>query len=1424
MRENLQRGMRMTAGDPHVRGGVRRPARTPEQWLDDFVAELEARKNDSRHGSAAVAAQRLADLAPRRPRLLPAHDAKRDQNQGRAQSQAQILDAVASLLRDQQDDPARRAPPALPPRSHAGERLAELAASIRARKESERDGEASRRAEDLMQALRTDVGAIAERLDDLKPRDHTADIEQIEASLGRLAGRDDVAALEQSIATVSEQLERLAAARMGGAFELELSAIRDRLDHLSDIVMRHRDSVDESEANTLAFGKRLDLISHKLDILSKSHTLDVANQLDSLAARLDDLARLPSRAPDTHVAMDLLARKLDRIVPEQAQLADQIGTKLEQIAARVHNQTQLSTTVLEGQIQALAEHIDASQRDERMAADLGLAIEELSHKLDHVLPGQAHLAGGIAERIDQLTAAVRAQKEQGIGGLEKQIRALAGDLDALRRDDGGAVELGKAIDALARKIDQALPPQSALVNGIADRLDKLALLVKSHDLKNSVALEQQIRALADKIDATGRGDMHAAELGRAIAGLANKIDTALEATANQSAQRVAGSINERLDELAAIVTAASRGQRSDSIEKAIRALSDRIDAVHLSGDGKTDLTPIVESLLRRIDEAVSKPSQLSGSLHQRIDELAAMVARHYQGQRQNSGALEDRLRVLADQIDNINASSANAGAFAALQSGIINLAQRIDALSGGNANAAALEVVQRQLGELTHRIDALGGGDASVAALAIVQRQIAALGHRIDTLGRGDASGALEALQGQIADLAQRIDATSAGPRRGHDIGPTLDSLQRSIGGLSGHFGALRDDAARMADRAARLAVSETLAALPRAPTPPSERPLPVEEPQREPTTRTGEREADARGSFEALQEALHETLKDTAERLSTAEARAPVPPPPPPRIAAKLAANASVKGAAKDAVANEDRPGSASEALARAAARMAAAKAAAADKARAPLLKSAPKPIDETRAAVPAGLGPFDAPAPAGKPALKAVPGQPTVDRNDVKANFIAAARRAAQAAQGAAGAPARAAIPAAPPVTVDAANDHGDERIADLRPRLARRRASAWVPRVAIAAAAALLIAVGVARHVGDFPSLIGNGNGGATSERREVAVELGGQEKNQEKSQDKSRARGSDKAPDKTAAGRDLPANPFAETAEHTGALTRSLTRPDDQGAPADVKSADAKAGTQVATAGKAEAIAGRIERVDTIAGLKEIQTAPELSGLRQAALAGEPGAVYELGSRIADGRGIARDLPLAARLLEKAAEFGSAQAQYRLAGLYEKGMGVTRDGAQARKWYERAAEQGNAKAMHNLAVLLAEGSNGKPDYAVAVEWFKRAAEYGIRDSQYNLAILLARGLGTAQNLPQSYVWFSVAANQGDEDAGRKRDEVAGRLSASELKAVKAMLDEWKPKPLNPTVNEVSLPAGTFDAVSAMPVKPPAPKDKVAKGQRI
>lgn len=233
----------------------------------------------------------------------------------------------------------------------------------------------------------------------------------------------------------------------------------------------------------------------------------------------------------------------------------------------------------------------------------------------------------------------------------------------------------------------------------------------------------------------------------------------------------------------------------------------------------------------------------------------------------------------------------------------------------------------------------------------------------------------------------------------------------------------------------------------------------------------------------------------------------------------------------------------------------------------------------------------------------------------------------------------------------------------------------------------------------------------------------------------------------------------------------------------------------------------------EPVQSVTGIGDLPNNLGTPGMRKAALAGDARAVYELASRAADSSGASRDPKLALRLFERAAVAGLPPAQFRLANMFEKGIGTTRDLSLARVWYARAAERGNAKAMHNLAVLYAEGVTGKPDYATATEWFRRAAEFGVRDSQYNLAILLGRGLGAPADLGQSYLWFAVSAAQGDDDAARKRDEVAGRLSAGDLGTVKAAAEAWKAKPLDPAANEVAAPAKGWDASPTASVQKPA-----------
>ncbi|WP_157100674.1 tetratricopeptide repeat protein [Rhodoplanes sp. Z2-YC6860] len=214
------------------------------------------------------------------------------------------------------------------------------------------------------------------------------------------------------------------------------------------------------------------------------------------------------------------------------------------------------------------------------------------------------------------------------------------------------------------------------------------------------------------------------------------------------------------------------------------------------------------------------------------------------------------------------------------------------------------------------------------------------------------------------------------------------------------------------------------------------------------------------------------------------------------------------------------------------------------------------------------------------------------------------------------------------------------------------------------------------------------------------------------------------------------------------------------------------------------------------------------------MRQALVANEPGAEYELGIRYLDGRGVPQNAAEAVRWLQRASDAGFAPAQFRLAGLNEKGDGVRKDVQAARRLYLAAAGKGHAKAMHNLAVLYAEGIDGKPDYKAASEWFRKAANYGLADSQYNLAILFARGIGVQSNLAESYRWFSLAAAAGDTEAAKKRDEVATRLDAQSLSTAKAAARDFIAEREPDEATNLRAPPGGWDKVPALPAKPKRP----------
>ena len=302
------------------------------------------------------------------------------------------------------------------------------------------------------------------------------------------------------------------------------------------------------------------------------------------------------------------------------------------------------------------------------------------------------------------------------------------------------------------------------------------------------------------------------------------------------------------------------------------------------------------------------------------------------------------------------------------------------------------------------------------------------------------------------------------------------------------------------------------------------------------------------------------------------------------------------------------------------------------------------------------------------------------------------------------------------------------------------------------------------------------------------------------------------------------------PAAGAAPGAGGRTRGAPDPGSSGRSL---LTDGRAGA----AGRAAAGAGRSETAGAAAGIRvfsttgwqpvDTRTGRALSvpaALKAAADGGDPLAAYEMATRYLEGRGVAISATEAAKWYQRAADAGIAPAQYRLGSLYEKGTGVLRDYERARRLYERAGEAGNAKAMHNLAVMYAQGqATPRPDYKTAAQWFRRAAEHGVADSQYNLGILYARGLGVDQSLAESYKWFALAAAGGDQDAGKKRDEVAARLDPQTLVAARLAVQTFSARTEPDAAVKVAAQAEWADPPAAPAAQPARPAPRRAQSSR-
>lgn len=161
--------------------------------------------------------------------------------------------------------------------------------------------------------------------------------------------------------------------------------------------------------------------------------------------------------------------------------------------------------------------------------------------------------------------------------------------------------------------------------------------------------------------------------------------------------------------------------------------------------------------------------------------------------------------------------------------------------------------------------------------------------------------------------------------------------------------------------------------------------------------------------------------------------------------------------------------------------------------------------------------------------------------------------------------------------------------------------------------------------------------------------------------------------------------------------------------------------------------------------------------------------KPHEKYALGEAHENGLNAAKDLKLAARFYELAAEDTRyAPAEYALGRCYECGIGLAVDAKKALEFYKSAGEKGDAQAQTKLGDFHKEGKAMCFTHVdQAFEWYTKAANQGNPLALYNLGLCYKCGSGVAVNSAKTFLYFQLAAKRGNQDAQSNVTAATGEM---------------------------------------------------------
>ncbi len=1159
----------------------------------------------------------------------------------------------------------------------------------------------------------------------------------------------------------------------------------------------------------------------------------------AIAAALDRLtSRLRSMDDRSRATVPNLIRRLDEIEQRLARQSDGgrtdgslkgVSAMVEKLARDIEDADERARSMIEGQRAGMTPAADvarvteairdldrriarmgertAPRRDEPALDDIGSRLTALLAERPKTRPARdgeraatidAALRG-LEARIDEAKARLIRPNEAGIGAtseaeqvarIEERLSDISRRLVGRERATPQPSRPNNAERDRGNDFAAAIAEISAHQRTLDQRSETVAMRNDQKAMSaDMAALRADLARLTEQVTALARSD---AQDSGATFDLARRIEAlSAEKPVDRS---LLTAIRGDLSALRDVIDRTSVQPSLEQIEARTEAISDRLESLARTSPDRTRLDALGEeiSALRHALEADDSPRAIQ-RLEMRVAELgrsveAALAGRAEPPANAALGRLEGQLTRLGEELKAGLADRAEPPANAALgrlEEQLTTLGEELKvALANRNAAVASQEAVER----LEHRLDALSRN--IVATLS--ERSAPSLTGRLDEiaarvddlLDRTPAVASIATMHARLQNLVESVEGLSASQR---EPAAALDEIKAEIAGIR------RDIAGRGASDTEHLERQiRDLAARLETATDTDDEGTGLAELEAQVARLASQLEDDSprasmlrhvEESLEELQARLSDSHRESID-AARAEARAAVN---------ELSASLDDRGINSDLIRalRQDLDNL------RAATEDHTAHAGAEPAAMGQTLTQVVDRLDQLeRAAVverATGTHGGEAAAPsAAKPPKAAIPvvTPPEAPTGDRRADFIAAARRAAQAA--AAEAHRAEALPAE---EADNESEHKGGAFSRISQAIRNRK------RPMLLAAAAIVLAIGALKVYGTVGGVANH----LIAPQPAASVD----------------------APKSTAADVLAAAGAAPQVAGNTaGALVAPSATPDPNIAFSAPEAVDGQFGGGTA----APPASGFTRQPPATAGMSANQAAtppvslasasalpaPQANGaaatldaaigsakLVNAAASGDPAAAFEVASRYAAGDHVGKDLSKAAEWYKRAADGGVAVAQYRLGSLYERGQGVAKDLTKAVDWYQRAADQGNVNAMHNLAVLMSEGVSGPPDQSKALQWFLAAADYGVRDSQYNLGVIYARGLGTSQDLIASYKWFAIAAAQGDSDAAARRDEVAKLLSGNDLAKARATVQAWHPKPPLADANGVSTPQGGWDA---------------------